>query len=69
MTKLIFYFISVLTIVLILIVSPSKNGTASFGDQSKLLNSGYNQLIMQRIIGISVSIFFILIVILLFQAT
>nr|YP_009944613.1 preprotein-translocase subunit g [Osmundea sinicola]QFR99907.1 preprotein-translocase subunit g [Osmundea sinicola] len=69
MIKLTFYLVSILTILLILLVSPSKNGAVSFGEQSKLLNSGYTQIMMQRIIGISVFTFFIFIIILLFQVT
>nr|YP_009391669.1 preprotein-translocase subunit g [Laurenciella marilzae]ARW59813.1 preprotein-translocase subunit g [Laurenciella marilzae] len=54
---------------LILFFSPVKNNAAGFIDQGKLLNSGYDQVLTQKIIGVSVFIFFILILILLFKGS
>nr|YP_010951770.1 Probable protein-export membrane protein SecG [Laurencia elata]WMP12709.1 Probable protein-export membrane protein SecG [Laurencia elata] len=67
--KLTFYCISVLTVMLILFFSPVKKNVFGFLDQSRLFNSGYNQVLMQKIIAFSVSLFFILILVLLFQVS
>nr|ARW68728.1 preprotein-translocase subunit g [Palisada sp.] len=67
MIKLTLYIVSVLNIVLILLFSPIKNSTTGFVDRSRLLNVGYNQVLMQQVIGFGVLIFFILVLILLFQ--
>nr|CRF40139.1 Hypothetical protein orf53 [Laurencia snackeyi] len=52
-----------------LFFSPVKKQTSGFLDQSKLFNSGYNQVLMQKIISFSVFLFFILILVLLFQGS
>nr|WMP11859.1 probable protein-export membrane protein SecG [Laurencia australis]WMP12070.1 Probable protein-export membrane protein SecG [Laurencia australis] len=67
--KLIFYCISVLTIVLIIFFSPVKKNMSGFLGQSRLFNSGYNQVLMQKIIAFSVILFFVLILVLLFQVS
>nr|YP_010951989.1 preprotein-translocase subunit g [Laurencia obtusa]WMP12928.1 preprotein-translocase subunit g [Laurencia obtusa] len=67
--KLTFYCISVLTVVLILFFSPVKKNVSGFLDQSRLFNSGYNQILMQKIIAFSVFLFFVLILVLLFQVS
>ena len=69
MIKLIFYFVSILVVVLILLTSPSKNSSTSFVSDSKILNSGYNQRAIQGVIAISITMFFILVIILLFQVS
>lgn len=59
MVKLIWYFISLLTIFLILFNSPSSNNINSFMNQNKFFNARSNQLLVQKLIVASVLLFII----------
>nr|ARW60222.1 preprotein-translocase subunit g [Laurencieae sp.] len=65
--KMLLYAVSIVTVFLILVFSPGKSNIGSLADQSKLLNFGYNQILMQKIIGFSIFVFFVLVVVLLFK--
>ena len=59
MLKLAWYIISVLTILLILLNSPSNNNVNSFGNQNKLFSMRSNQLLVQKFIILNVLLFII----------
>nr|YP_009391261.1 preprotein-translocase subunit g [Dipterocladia arabiensis]ARW59405.1 preprotein-translocase subunit g [Dipterocladia arabiensis] len=59
MIKLIWYFISLLTILLILFNSPSSNSMNNFMSQNKFLNVRSNQMLIQKFIVVSILLFII----------
>nr|YP_009391876.1 preprotein-translocase subunit g [Acrosorium ciliolatum]ARW60020.1 preprotein-translocase subunit g [Acrosorium ciliolatum] len=63
MIKFFFYIVSLLIIILILTNSPNSNNMSSFINQNKFLNFSTNQVLIQKIITISITIFFILTII------
>nr|ARW64173.1 preprotein-translocase subunit g [Chondria sp. (in: red algae)] len=60
--KIFFYIFSLLTIILILMTTPGRNNSTSLNYQNKLFNLKSSQLFIQRLIVLSVFMFFFLIV-------
>nr|YP_009397462.1 preprotein-translocase subunit g [Dasyclonium flaccidum]ARW66648.1 preprotein-translocase subunit g [Dasyclonium flaccidum] len=58
--KIFWYIFSLLTILLIMLNSPSSSGLNNLSGQNKTLNFRPNQLVLQQLIGLNICIFFLL---------
>nr|YP_009399736.1 preprotein-translocase subunit g [Digenea simplex]ARW69555.1 preprotein-translocase subunit g [Digenea simplex] len=68
MFKLLWYFFSLLTIVFVLVISPSRSSAGNSINQSKIFAFSSNQASMQKLLVFSIFMFFTLTVLLLVKS-